>query len=366
MKNEAKILSRFPHLRFSVSPFTNKAAGEIWERIGKLLGGPPAGITIATFHGLCSSLLRVPSRVISRSHRFSIYDDEDASREIRETAKELGAEGAWEEIWSDIDRLKNHGALPEEDLISSLGRRDPEGRMLPLLREAYSLYEEKLARYDALDFNDLLFKAILLFTRHPEILSHLRRRCRHLLVDEYQDTAPLQERLRQLLSAPGYNLCALGDDGDLRLPPCRRLRHSYFRGPLSRRQGDPDGGELPFHRSDHRGRPVRDRLKPEASAEVDPHPESVGPARSRRPAFLRRKKRRSGFARKSGVECIGDRFRGDGASLPGRLSFPPFGEGACQKPDSLRSSRWLRLLGAPGDQGHRVVSSVHPQSRGLP
>lgn len=192
--------------------FTNKAAGEMRERIGKLLGAPPAGLTVATFHGLCARLLRVHHSLISRSHRFSIYDDEDASRVIRETAKELKAEGIWEALRSDIDRLKNHGALPNDDLVSILGLRDPEDLTLPLLREAYSRYEQKLARYDALDFNDLLFKAVLLLTRHPEILSHLRRRCRHLLVDEYQDTAPLQERLLQLLSAPGYNLCAVGDD----------------------------------------------------------------------------------------------------------------------------------------------------------
>jgi len=216
--------------------FTNKAAGEMRERIGRLLGGPPAGLTVATFHGLCAKLLRVHHSLISRSHRFSIYDDEDASRVIRETAKELKAEGIWEALRSDIDRLKNHGALPNDDLVSILALRDPEDRTLTLLREAYSRYEQKLARYDALDFNDLLFKAVLLLTRHPEILSHLRRRCRHLLVDEYQDTAPLQERL---LSRTGYEAYLAKSCPDA---PRRISRVMQLVGIAGRFEQDHEGG----------------------------------------------------------------------------------------------------------------------------
>ncbi|NKE72869.1 ATP-dependent helicase [Candidatus Manganitrophus noduliformans] len=192
--------------------FTNKAAGEMRERIGKLLGGPPTGLTVATFHALGARLLRVHHALIERSARFSIYDEEDAARVIREAAKERGAEGTWEVFRADIGRLKNLGVLPGDNPASVWGEYDRESRDLTLLREVYSRYEEKLSRYDALDFNDLLLKALLLLERRPEVLSHLRRRCRYLLVDEYQDTCPLQERLLNLLAAPSYNLCAVGDD----------------------------------------------------------------------------------------------------------------------------------------------------------
>jgi len=192
--------------------FTNKAAGEMRERIGKLLGGPPPGLTVATFHALSARLLRVHHALIPRSARFSIYDEEDAARVIREAAKELGAEGSWETLRADIGRLKNLGILPGDDPTSVREEYDRESRYLTLLQEVYSRYEEKLARYDALDFNDLLLKAVLLLARYPEVLGHLRRRCRYLLVDEYQDTCPLQERLLNLLAAPSYNLCAVGDD----------------------------------------------------------------------------------------------------------------------------------------------------------
>lgn len=192
--------------------FTNKAAGEMRERIGKLLECTPSGLTVATFHALGARLLRVHHALIERSARFSIYDDEDAARVIREAAKERGAEGAWEILRAEIGRLKNLGVLPGDDPAMVQREYDREGCDPALLREVYARYEEKLARYDALDFNDLLLKVVLLLERCPEVLTLFRRRCRYLLVDEYQDTCPLQERLLNLLAAPSYNLCAVGDD----------------------------------------------------------------------------------------------------------------------------------------------------------
>ncbi len=192
--------------------FTNKAAGEMQERIGQLLNSKLTGITIATFHSLCARLLRAHHGLIKRSCRFVIYDEEDTRRLGREVAKDLGVEGSWEQIRSDINRLKNLGVLPEGDLARMFETYDPQGRYITLLHQAYHLYERKLTRYDALDFTDLLLKVILMLEQYPEILDRLRHHYRHLLVDEYQDTCPLQERLLRLLSGPEYNLCVVGDD----------------------------------------------------------------------------------------------------------------------------------------------------------
>ena len=192
--------------------FTNKAAEEMRDRIGRLLKGPRGGVTVATFHALCARLLRSHHTLIKRSRRFVIYDNEDMTRVVKEVAKELGAEGCREQLLADIDRLKHRGVPPENDL-SRLDQGDAShSRYVALLRQAYQLYERRLARYDALDFTDLLLKTLLMLEEHPAVLDQLRHRYRYLLVDEYQDTCPLQERLLQLLAAPAHNLCVVGDD----------------------------------------------------------------------------------------------------------------------------------------------------------
>lgn len=209
--------------------FTNKAVGEMRERIGSLLGGHTGGVTVSTFHALCARMLRIHHPLIQRSNRFVIYDEEDSRRLVREVAKELGAEGTWEQIRSDMERLKNRGVLPHEDLASSLGHATPEGPYMKLLKVAYRLYEDRLTRYDAIDFAGLLHKTTRMLEQHPELLDRIRQRYRHILVDEYQDTCPLQEWLLRLLSAPSYNLCAVGDDDQA----IYAFRHADVRGILT-------------------------------------------------------------------------------------------------------------------------------------
>lgn len=126
---------------------------------------------------------------IKRTGRFVIYDEDDQVRVAVKVAKTLGAEGSAAPLLADIEKLKNHGVLPGGDLTplsDSPERYDPESAYFRLLQRAYKLYEDRLTRYDALDFTDLLLKAIVLFERHPEILDRVRRRYRYILVDEYQ------------------------------------------------------------------------------------------------------------------------------------------------------------------------------------
>nr|MBI3613948.1 UvrD-helicase domain-containing protein [Nitrospirota bacterium] len=192
--------------------FTNKAAEEMRERVGQLLGGHRNGITIATYHALCARLLRAHHTLIKRSRRFVIYDNEDVARVGKEVAKELHAEGCSEPLLADIDRLKHRGVQPEEARGQRPQEESADRRYLELLHRAYQLYEKKLARYDALDFTDLLLKTLLMLEAHPTVLDQLRHRYRYILVDEYQDTCPLQERLLQRLAMPDHNLCVVGDD----------------------------------------------------------------------------------------------------------------------------------------------------------
>ena len=201
-----------PHSRILCLTFTNKAAAHMRERIAQILGGQLGGMTVATFHALCAKLLRIHHLLIPRSACFTIYDAEDATGVIRGVAKELGAEGYAESLRADLDRAKHLGIPPDGDLASVIDQGDAQGEYIALLRRAYQLYEERLARYDALDFADLLFATIRVLEQHSLVLQRVRRRYQHLLVDEYQDCCPLQERLLRLLVSPALNLCAVGDD----------------------------------------------------------------------------------------------------------------------------------------------------------
>lgn len=192
--------------------FTNKAAAHMRERIGHLLGGQLGGMTVATFHALCVRLLRMYHALIPRSNRFTIYDGDDAGEVVRRVAKDLEAEGYEAALRPDLDRLKHLGVPPEGDLAGALECGEGQREYVALLRRAYERYEQTLTRCDALDFTDLLFATVRVLEQHPPVLARVRSRYQHLLVDEYQDSCPLQERLLRLLAAPGYNLCAVGDD----------------------------------------------------------------------------------------------------------------------------------------------------------
>ncbi|MFZ5862427.1 MAG: ATP-dependent helicase [Nitrospirota bacterium] len=201
-----------PASRILCLTFTNKAAAHMRERIAQLLGGQLGGMTVATFHSLCVRLLRMYHAFVPRSNRFTIYDADDTSEVVRRVAKDLEAEGYEASLRSDLDRLKHLGVPPDGDLTGALECGEGQREYVELLHRAYARYERMLARCDALDFTDLLFATVRVLEQHPQVLGRVRSRYQHLLVDEYQDSCPLQERLLRLLAAPGYNLCTVGDD----------------------------------------------------------------------------------------------------------------------------------------------------------
>ncbi len=188
--------------------FTNKAAREMRERVGKLLGGSADRVWVSTFHSTCARILRREVSQLGYETNFAIYDDSDSLAAIKRVSKALGlAERSHppRALRSEIDRLKNRGLWPAD-----LARQPAFGR--DRLAEIYQRYQTELRRSNALDFGDLLLLAVRLFEDHPAVLAHYQARWRYLLVDEYQDTNPVQYKLLRLLGAAHGNVCVVGDE----------------------------------------------------------------------------------------------------------------------------------------------------------
>ncbi len=186
--------------------FTNKAAGEMRERVQTLVGD--SRVTLATFHGFCARVLRVDGEGVGLGRDFSIYDTNDQTAMVRDICQELGIDSQSFRpralLWS-ISRLKNDCMEPEEaeaDAMSSFDR---------VVARVYARYVEALAQANAADFDDLLLKVVELFDKQPETLDKYRQRYRHVLVDEYQDTNLIQYRIARSIAEGHGNMCATGD-----------------------------------------------------------------------------------------------------------------------------------------------------------
>ena len=189
--------------------FTNKAAGEMRERIAALLGAEPAGMWAGTFHSVGARLLRRSAHLVGRSTSFTIYDEDDSQAVIKRLMERHGVspkQYAPRAVRGAISDAKNALVSPEE--FETLAR-DPFARAVA---PVYADYEPTLQRANAADFDDLLLLPVRILERHPEELDRLRRKFRYLLVDEYQDTNRAQYRLVSLLGAAHGNVCVVGDD----------------------------------------------------------------------------------------------------------------------------------------------------------
>ena len=193
--------------------FTNKAANELKERLGRMLGEEAAGdVWASTFHSACVRILRRDIDRIGFDRSFTIYDSDDSKRVIRDIIRELSLEEKSfppREVQTVISRAKNDMQTPEEFLEQWTNIND--WRKIRM-GKVYTLYNKKLREANALDFDDLLWHTVCLLQTVPEVRDYYRRKFRYVLIDEYQDTNALQYELAKLLTGPARNICVVGDD----------------------------------------------------------------------------------------------------------------------------------------------------------
>jgi DNA helicase-2/ATP-dependent DNA helicase PcrA len=192
--------------------FTNKAAGQMRERVRVLLESTDAGPSdpwISTFHSFCVRLLRREAPRLGLPRDFAIFDEEKQLAALKLALGDLGAEDRDDtprEILSRISFAKNHAITPERALADAFDERSK------LAARAYEAYEKTLRRNGALDFDDLLLRAVEVLRRFEEARQSWQQRFQYLHVDEYQDTNRVQYDLLRLLAGPRPNLCVVGDE----------------------------------------------------------------------------------------------------------------------------------------------------------
>ena len=191
--------------------FTNKAAGELKERLRRMLGGEEGDEVFAsTFHSACVRILRRWAEEIGYPRSFTIYDTDDAQRVMKTVYKELSVDDKFFPIKSAINQMsrwKDQLISPEEALRTPA--RDTKGA---LAAKVYAAYERKLKEAGAFDFDDLIYQTVILLSEHEEVREFYQNKYKYLLVDEYQDTSVAQFRLVSLLTGPEKNICVVGDD----------------------------------------------------------------------------------------------------------------------------------------------------------
>jgi DNA helicase-2/ATP-dependent DNA helicase PcrA len=191
--------------------FTNKAAREMRERVGGLIGeGTAEGLWLGTFHSLAARMLRRHAELAGLKPNFTILDTDDQIRLVKQI---LSAEGVDDKKWparvilSVIERWKDRGLTPDRVPADAAGEI-AGGRILLL----YKQYQERLQTLNAVDFGDLLLHGLTVFQTRPDVLQEWQRRFRYVLVDEYQDTNVAQYLWLRLLAQSHRNLCCVGDD----------------------------------------------------------------------------------------------------------------------------------------------------------
>jgi superfamily I DNA/RNA helicase len=188
--------------------FTNKAAREMKERLEGLAGKAAAKVTLCTFHSLGVRILRQHAESLGYRKNFVIYDESDQLALVREIIKDEAMDFAGHQpaqLLGRVSAAKNNGHAPAQNPKT----QNPEEL---LFQELYQRYLERTRGFNAIDFDDILILAAKLLSEHPEICAQYQKLYRYIMVDEYQDTNPLQDRFIGLLAGQRRNLCVVGDD----------------------------------------------------------------------------------------------------------------------------------------------------------
>lgn len=191
--------------------FTNKAAAEMRHRMASIVEPAAARqVTLCTFHSFCMRVLREDISLLGYTSEFSLYDEKDVKRLAAMIARDIleqeGELPSLEATMAAISMAKSRGIKPEG--ISQTGSEWHDG----FARDVYKRLQDSMRAYNAVDFDHLLWLAVELFENHPKVREKYQERFRYIMIDEYQDTNPIQYRLAALLSEKYGNLCVVGDD----------------------------------------------------------------------------------------------------------------------------------------------------------
>ena len=190
--------------------FTNKAAGEMRDRVDKIVGFGAESIWVSTFHSSCTRILRRYADRIGYSNNFTIYDTDDSKALMKDVCKRFQLETQQlklKDIMGIISKCKDNLVSPEEYSLSA-----GDDYIKARVSKAYIEYQLALKKNNAFDFDDLIMKTVELFKKNPDVLDSYQERFKYIMVDEYQDTNNAQFELIRLLADKYRNLCVVGDD----------------------------------------------------------------------------------------------------------------------------------------------------------
>lgn len=208
-KNHISVSACLPWKIMAIT-FTNKAAGELKERLCNMLGEDGNDIWASTFHSSCARILRRDGDRIGFSNHFTIYDTDDSKRLMKDCMKQLSiSDKAFpiKSVLGEISRAKD-SLIGVSEFKNDAG----EDYRLKQIARCYELYQKRLKDSDAMDFDDLIVNTVKLFKEAPDVLDYYQNRFRYLMVDEYQDTNHAQYQLVKLLADKNQNICVVGDD----------------------------------------------------------------------------------------------------------------------------------------------------------
>ncbi|MCR4991029.1 MAG: UvrD-helicase domain-containing protein [Lachnospiraceae bacterium] len=190
--------------------FTNKAAGEMRERVDKLVGYGSESVWIATFHSSCVKILRRFADRLGYDNGFTIYDADDSKSVMKNVCKNLDIDTKMlkeKTILNEISSAKDELLAPDEYMM-----RYGEDYRLKRIAQAYTEYQKILKKNNAMDFDDLIMNTVLLLENEADVLDNYQKKFKYIMVDEYQDTNTSQFKLIRLLTGHDGNLCVVGDD----------------------------------------------------------------------------------------------------------------------------------------------------------
>ena len=190
--------------------FTNKAAGEMRNRVNKIVQGRAGEVWVSTFHSACVRILRRHIDLIGYQNDFVIYDTEDQKKLLKEVIKRLNLDPKKYKESAVLGKISDF----KNKLMTTADVRDMARRDFRQVNIAniYEDYQEALKKNNALDFDDLIMETVKLFTQCPEVLAGYQERLKYIMVDEYQDTNAAQFAFIRLLAGKYQNLCVVGDD----------------------------------------------------------------------------------------------------------------------------------------------------------